>query len=124
MDTRFALPMIALDRGSRVPLHRQIYEQAANAIRSGVIEHGTRLPSTRLMAKLLEVSRNTVLEAYDNLAADGLLRGQQGSGMRVNGKTRELTLFGLRGVIQAAGYPARTLAIEDPDKNPLYLNLR
>jgi GntR family transcriptional regulator/MocR family aminotransferase len=66
---RFALPMIALDRGSCVPLHGQIYEQAADAIRSGVVQHGTRLPSTRLMAKLLQVSRNTVLAAYDNLAA-------------------------------------------------------
>ena len=64
------------------------------------------------------------IEAFESLAADGLSCGEQGSGMRVNGKTRELTLFGLRDVIHAAGYPARTLAIEDPDKNPLYLNLR
>jgi len=33
-----------------------------------------------------------------------------------------MTWFGLQRVIRAAGYPARVVALKDPDGNPLYLN--
>ena len=72
------------------------------------------------MARLLGVSRNTVLAAYDDLAADGLARGERGAGMRINAAA--MTLSGLRHVIRAAGYPARALALADPDGNPLTIN--
>ncbi len=110
------LPAITLDGGS--PLHRQIARQIAAAIRHGDVADGARLPSTRVLAKLLGVSRNTVLAAYDELAAGGLLEGAQGSGMRVIGRR---ALFPLREVVKASGYPARTLAIEDPDGTTLSL---
>ena len=118
------LERVVLDRAARVPLQRQIYRQIAGAIRSGAIQCDARLPSTRVMARLLGVSRNTVLAAYDDLAADGLVRGERGAGMRVVGtgtQLRGLTWFGLRDVIRAAGYPARVLALEDADGNPLYI---
>jgi len=57
------VPPISLDRASKVPLHRQIHLQIAQAIRSGSIQYEARLPSTRMMAGLLGVSRNTVLAA-------------------------------------------------------------
>ena len=120
------VPQIALDKAAGVPLHRQIYRQIAGLIRSGAIQCATRLPSTRVMARLLGVSRNTVLAAYDELAADDLVRGERGAGMRVAGPgaahLRGLTLFGLRDVIRAAGYPARVLSLEDPDGNQLYIH--
>jgi DNA-binding GntR family transcriptional regulator len=75
------------------------------------------------LAKLLGVSRNTVLAAYDELAADGLILGVRGAGMRVNqGVLPPAPLAGLRRVIRAAGYPASVLAFEDQDGNRLYLN--
>jgi DNA-binding GntR family transcriptional regulator len=76
------------------------------------------------MARLLGVSRNTVLAAFDSLAADDLLRGERGAGMRVqNGApVAEMTWFGLRRVIREAGYPARVVALTDPDGNPLYIH--
>ncbi len=119
----FFVPPVALDRASGVPLHRQVYLQIARAIREGATHHAARLPSTRVMARLLRVSRNTVLAAYDELAADGLVRGERGSGMRVwhGALFPETSLMALRGVIRAAGYPARVLPAEDPDGNPLYL---
>ena len=115
------LPPIMLDKASQLPLHRQIHDQIAQAIRAGAVDYDTRLPSTRAMAKLLDVSRNTVLAAYDDLAADDLVQGQRGSGMRVNthGDHRAV---GLRQVIRAAGYPVRVLGLADPDGNPLILN--
>jgi DNA-binding GntR family transcriptional regulator len=117
------VPSVVLDRTSGVPMHRQIYRDVAQAIRDGAASHNTRLPSSRVMANLLRVSRNTVLRAYDDLAADGLIEARYGPGMRVcqNTATREPTLFGLRQVIQESGFPARMLSFEDRDGNALYL---
>ncbi|MGA3093090.1 MAG: GntR family transcriptional regulator [Terriglobales bacterium] len=118
----FVVPPIDLDRASKVPLHRQIYHQIAGAIRSRSVHCGARLPSTRVMARLLRVSRNTVLVAYDDLAADNLIRGKRGAGMWVNGDAPvDLTWLRLRHVIRAAGYPTRILTLADPDGNPLYI---
>jgi DNA-binding GntR family transcriptional regulator len=114
------VPPIELDRKSGMPLHRQIHRQIAQAVRGGAIQYEARLPSTRIMARLLDVSRNTVLAAYEGLAADGLVQGERGAGMRVIGTAT--TLFGLRHVIRAASYPTRVLGVADPDGNPLYIN--
>lgn len=110
-----------LDRASKLPLHRQIHRQIARAIHDGNVPYEARLPSSRVMAEFLGVSRNTVLAAYDDLATDGLARGERGAGMRV-AASPAMTLFGLRHVIRAAGYPARVLALADPDGNPLIIN--
>ena len=116
------VPLIDLDRASSIALHRQIHQQIARAIGGGAIPRNARLPATRVMAKLLRVSRNTVLLAYDDLAADDLIRGKRGAGMWVNGDApKELTWFGLRQVIHAAGYPSKILTLDDPDGNPLYI---
>ena len=118
------VPSIDLDRASSIPLHRQIYHQIARAIRSGAIPRNARLPATRVMARLLRVSRNTMLIAYDDLAAGNLIRGKRGAGMWVNGDAPvELTWFGLQHVIRAAGYPARILTLADPDGNFLYIRV-
>jgi DNA-binding GntR family transcriptional regulator len=114
------LPQIVLDRAGALPLHRQIHRQITQAIRGGTIQYESRLPSTRVMARLLGVSRNTVLAAYEDLAADGLVQGERGAGMRVNGTAS--TLFGLRHLIRAARYPARAVDVADPDGNPLYIS--
>lgn len=116
------VPSIALDQASATPMHRQIYCQIAAAIRDGAIPNGTRLPSSRMMAGILGVSRNTVLAAFDDLAADGLLRGERGAGMWVqSAASPEVTWFGLKRVIREAGYPARVVTLTDQDGNPLYL---
>jgi DNA-binding GntR family transcriptional regulator len=76
------------------------------------------------MASLLGVSRNTVMAAYDELAADALVRGERGSGMRVDTSSGKAgaTLFGLQHVIRAAGYPAGVLNMADPDGNSFYIH--
>jgi len=120
---RLFVPPIMLDKASSVSLHRQIYRQIARTIRSGEINYEARLPSTRVMARLLRVSRNTVLAAYDDLAADDLVTGEKGAGMRVNrsAPVPEVTWVSLQHVIRAAGYPAQVLALADTDGNPLYI---
>ena len=119
------VPSISLDRSSGVPLHRQIYGEIARGIGSNEIYAGARLPSTRALAKMMGVSRNTVLTAYDELAADDLIRGEQGSGMRVNSQSppHSAVSFRFNDLVRAAHYPLRVLAILDPDGNSLYLNL-
>ena len=51
-----------------------------DAIAEGVLEPGTRLPSTRTLAKDLGVARGTVVEVYEQLTAEGWLEARQGSG--------------------------------------------
>jgi GntR family transcriptional regulator / MocR family aminotransferase len=53
-------------------------------ILEGRLPAGTRLPSTRALAVDLAVSRNTVLNAYERLAAEGYLHGKAGGGTRVS----------------------------------------
>src|SRR5436305_4635777 len=53
------------------------------AIRSGQLAAGTRLPSSRALAHDLGVARNTVADAYGQLVAEGWLTAVTGSGTRI-----------------------------------------
>jgi GntR family transcriptional regulator/MocR family aminotransferase len=119
------IPSIVLDRKAHHSLYDQISVQIAGAIRNGQIEKGARLPSTRLFAKLLHVSRNTVLNAYEELAAAGLIYAKAGSGIRVSAGVLPTGLFarGLLRLVRDAHFPARIVSFVDPDGNPLYINL-
>jgi len=75
---------LMLDRGSGVPLHRQLYDRLRAAILGGRLRAGTRLPSTRALASQLGVSRNTVMGAFLQLLAEGYLEGRVGSGTYVS----------------------------------------
>lgn len=75
------LPFIQLDdKASAVPLHRQIYEAIRRSILGGDFTPRMRLPSTRLLAKQLGVARMTVVNAYEQLLAEGYLEGKTGAG--------------------------------------------
>jgi GntR family transcriptional regulator / MocR family aminotransferase len=54
-----------------------------DAVRSGRLDPGARLPSSRALAQDLGIARNTVADAYGQLVAEGWLVAQQGSGTRV-----------------------------------------
>ncbi|MGV9943327.1 MocR-like pyridoxine biosynthesis transcription factor PdxR [Streptomyces sp. NPDC003401] len=58
------------------------------AVRSGRLAPGTRLPSSRDLAADLGVSRGLVTEAYEQLAAEGYLRSGRGAGTWVSGAVR------------------------------------
>ena len=74
--------------GSRV---RATLEAALrDAIASGRLRPGTRLPSSRALAADMGIARNTVAEAYGQLAAEGWLTALRGSGTRVALGTTEL----------------------------------
>ncbi|HEX8272930.1 MAG TPA: PLP-dependent aminotransferase family protein [Longimicrobiaceae bacterium] len=74
------LALLPVDRRSGVPLHRQIYDGLRRAILGGMLRAGQRVPSTRVLASELEVSRFPVLAAYEQLLHEGYLEGRVGSG--------------------------------------------
>jgi DNA-binding FadR family transcriptional regulator len=115
----FFVPPITLDRGSRVGLAEQVVSQIASMIEEGVLADRARLPSTRRLAGLLGVSRNTVLAIYDELAARDLVRGEPGRGVYVRADGRWIPL---RRTKREAHFPDRAWWICDQDGNPLYLN--
>jgi GntR family transcriptional regulator/MocR family aminotransferase len=71
---------IPLDPAAPAPLFRQLYDGLRQAILGGRLPPGTRLPATRGLARDLGVSRNTVLNAYEQLLTEGYLEGKVGSG--------------------------------------------
>jgi GntR family transcriptional regulator/MocR family aminotransferase len=74
---------IALDRASDVPLHRQLYLQIRRQILGGRLTGGTRLPSTRTLIRELDVSRITIVNAFEQLCAEGFLCSRIGDGTYV-----------------------------------------
>lgn len=67
---------INLDPRAKTPLYEQIYNYIRNDIRGGRIARGEKLPSTRALAKHLEVSRSTVELAYEQLLSEGYIEAQ------------------------------------------------
>ncbi len=120
LSKRVVLPDILLDRNSREPLYHQITRRIADAIRSDRLGCGVRLPSTRSLSLLLGVSRNIVIIAYENLAADGLIRSKPGSGASVShvglGPVPRAAAL-----LSAAMYPEALTLFDDMDGNPLYI---
>ncbi|MGW1507773.1 MocR-like pyridoxine biosynthesis transcription factor PdxR [Streptomyces sp. NPDC002394] len=64
-------------------LRAGLMDALREAVRSGRLEDGTRLPSSRQLAADLGMARNTVADAYAELVAEGWLTARQGSGTRV-----------------------------------------
>ncbi|GAA4829342.1 PLP-dependent aminotransferase family protein [Paenibacillus vulneris] len=73
----------SIDKQSRLPMFRQVFEAFRDAILSGRLPAGYKLPSTRELAGELHVSRNVILEAYELLLAEGYITGRQGAGSYV-----------------------------------------
>ncbi|MES4829259.1 winged helix-turn-helix domain-containing protein, partial [Streptomyces anthocyanicus] len=64
-------------------LRRGLTDALREAVRTGRLGPGTRLPSSRVLAADLGIARNTVADAYADLVAEGWLTARQGSGTRV-----------------------------------------
>lgn len=75
--------LLALDRAAPAPLRAQLEDAVRTAVADGRLAHGTALPSTRALAAELAVSRGVVVEAYAQLAADGVLEIRPGGATRV-----------------------------------------
>ncbi|BAY87228.1 GntR family transcriptional regulator [Calothrix parasitica NIES-267] len=71
---------ITLDNNLSKPLHQQLYEELRQAILTGKLTPGERIPSTRSLAKSLAVSRFTVTTSYEQLLSEGYLETVTGRG--------------------------------------------
>lgn len=72
----------ALDRGAG-QVGRQLAQGLRNAIRNGDLKPGESLPSTRTLASSLGLARGTVMQAFEQLQAEGFLEARTGAGTRV-----------------------------------------
>ena len=74
----------------KVPKYRQIIDYMKEKIENGEWPIGSKIPSQRQLAKLFHVNRSTVINALDELMADGLIQGQIGAGTIVMNNTWSL----------------------------------
>lgn len=88
---------LRIDRDGDVPLFRQIHREIRDLILAGQLPEGFRLPPERQLARSLGVNRSTVLVAYRELKADGLVDAHVGRGTIVTPP-----ISGLRPAAEAA----------------------
>jgi GntR family transcriptional regulator / MocR family aminotransferase len=81
--------LVELRRDDAAPLHRQLEQELRGAIRTGRLLAESALPSTRALAEQLDVSRGVVVEAYEQLVAEGYLTSQPGGTTRVCARVAE-----------------------------------
>ncbi len=74
---------LQLTRQTNRPLYLQVADQLRNQIETGELAPNTRLPASRVLAKKLEVNRITIVNAYAELEAEGLVTTRTGSGTYV-----------------------------------------
>ena len=75
--------LVPLDRDAAAPLRAQLEDGLRQAIRTGRLPAGERLPSSRELARQLGVSRGLVQDCYGQLHAEGYLTARVGSATRV-----------------------------------------
>ena len=83
--------LVRLERDDAAPLHHQLEQHLRAGIRSGRLKAGSVLPSTRALADQLDLSRGGVVEAYEQLVAEGYLSSQPGGATRVCAKVIDPT---------------------------------
>jgi len=73
--------IVTVDPGDREPPYQQIRVQVLEAVSSGALASGARLPTIRQLATDLDLAANTVARAYRELETDGVIetRGRKGS---------------------------------------------
>ena len=99
-----------LNSDSTATLQQQVREQISRAILEGHIPPDMQLPSTRELARMLKISRNTVIIAYQDLIADGYLVSRERAGFYVDPKILQ---GGLSEPGNSNGHPAHAPNWED-----------
>jgi GntR family transcriptional regulator/MocR family aminotransferase len=82
MEAAMQIPLL-LDQSNPETLTIQLARQLRAAIRQGLLLPGTRLTSSRRLSEQLDISRNTVIRAYDTLLMEGYIEARPASGIFV-----------------------------------------
>jgi 2-aminoadipate transaminase len=106
--------LVQLDKSSPVPLYLQISNQISELILTGVLPEGSRLPPQRELASALGVNRTTVVSAYQELAADGLVDATIGRGTVVRATAHPAQSVPSSPMSWAEVFSLRTQATCDP----------
>ncbi len=85
--------MLHLDPAATGPLHERIAAAVRRAVGDGELEPGAQLPPARELASQLDVNSNTVLRAYRELSAEGLIELRRGRGATVRGGADRARLY-------------------------------
>jgi GntR family transcriptional regulator len=75
---------VKLDKNVPIPLYYQLKKQVISFIESGVLKEGDLLPPENTLSDLLDVSRNTIRQAFGELVGEGYLNRYKGKGSFVN----------------------------------------
>ena len=84
--------LLPLDRTKRASLQTQLSLQLKRLVLSGTLRPGKAVPSSRELANDLQISRNTVIQAYDRLIGEGYLEASARCGLFVSGLLQEKNL--------------------------------
>src|SRR5215203_5083903 len=82
------------------PMYRRLADAMVRAIEHGSIAAGSLLPAERQLAEQLEISRSTVISAYELLREKGLVESRRGSGTRVCSRASHVFANGDSGFTQ------------------------
>jgi DNA-binding transcriptional MocR family regulator len=76
------------DFNKEEPIYIQIEKHIKESITRGLLQKGSKLPSTREVSEILKISRSTVVTAYENLESEGVIESIKGKGTFVNTITK------------------------------------
>jgi len=71
--------ILKIDHKRNSPIYQQVFEEIKRLIEEGALKPGEQLPSSRALAKTLEVNRSTVYRAYEELWSSGYIESRPGS---------------------------------------------
>ncbi|MEW8957148.1 PLP-dependent aminotransferase family protein [Clostridium sp.] len=75
---------------SEEKINVQIENHIKESIENGILQKGSKLPSTREVSKLLKISRNSVIMSYENLESEGIIKSIKGKGTFVDTEAKTL----------------------------------
>ena len=118
---------LKISEASGVPYYRQIVDQIAQLIRSGLLQPGEQLPSVRELAGKLLVSLITTRRAYADLETAGLIKRRQGYGtfvaQEIDMASREQAVGATRNQFGQALGAARRMGLSDDEIRSLFEGL-
>ncbi|MGT2472621.1 MocR-like pyridoxine biosynthesis transcription factor PdxR [Paraburkholderia terrae] len=119
MDTVILSDWLAarLDRTAGEPVYRQVLGLMQQAILTGQLLPGAKLPSSRMLASDLGIARNTVLHVYDQLTAEGYVLSTTGSGTYVADTRPDKAAVNARKAPTAASGPIGAISGVVPGAN-------
>ena len=82
---------ISINKTAGKTIHNQLYEQLKTGIYEGMLRPYDRLPSSREMSTELKISRNTVLQVFEQLIMEGFFESKTGAGTFISGNTNKFS---------------------------------